>query len=160
MLQAALNNSTFGNAEASAAVAALQGPINVGSDVGEEEEEPLVDSGTMIDGSVLPGLSESEVAHLPAVGCDPEFDALFEAAVFVHYSRLTAEMGAGDDSSSATVAAAASVRLPSIEELRDSQLKHSVTAELIDYIQLGEFSQAWEQATRCCSKQKPYHRTT
>ena len=146
-LQAALNNSTFSEAEASAAVAAPQEPINMGSDRDEEEEEPLVDGSTVSDGSVLPDLSEGEAAHLPAVGCDPEFDALFEAAVFVHYSRLTTEMDSEGDNSSAAVAAAVPVRLPSIEELRDSQLEHPVTAELLDYLQMGELSQAWEQAS-------------
>ena len=86
--------------------------------------------------------------NIPDFGTNPEYDALFEAAVLVRFSAAIESSehestGEALAASALTDVAAPSTDMPSLQELSDEQRRHPATAGLIDYLQFETLSDTW-----------------
>jgi len=91
-----------------------------------------------------------EGESIPEYGADPEYDALFEAAVLVQYSALvgvhcesTTASSAGAQLSEA-MGTSPNVTMPTVAEMRTQQRAHPALYPWIDYLEFGEWSTTWQ----------------
>jgi hypothetical protein len=85
--------------------------------------------------------------EVPEHGQDAEYDAMFEAAVLVHYSAYLEERGTETEAEAESFVGSIGMKpeeAPTIEMIRGEQRGHPATGRMVDYLLHGELSPQYQ----------------